>query len=137
MVFEFIISPFFWLLLYNPEDHYTIATIGEMTDHSLPLSCLLIEYLFLSNPPFLLRQFPLIFMIAVMYLGINCAITLIFSPVYPVMSWTGVMGFVVPLATILAAIGIFMILQFISKKRLRRNGNGLLVDIIEGRTKLV
>ena len=108
-----------------------------MTDHTLPLSCLMVEYLFLSNPPFLKRQFPLIFMIAVIYLSINCAITLITSPVYPVMSWTGVLGMVVPLGTVLAAIGIFMILQFISKKRLRRNGNFLLVDIIEGRTKMV
>ena len=91
-------------------------------DHALPLACLLLEYIVCSNPPFLRRQYPLMFLIAVVYLSINCIATLTDKPVYPPMTWRGPLGAVVPIALVMGATLIFFALEFVSKKRFIRSG---------------
>lgn len=74
----------------------------------------------------------MICLIAAIYLCINCWYTLTVKPVYPVMTWTGVMGFVVPLGVAALALGIFFGLEYLSKRRLRKHGWTKVVDILNG-----
>ena len=129
-----IITPFFWALL-NPvmkPKATAIGRFGEAIDHALPLACLLAEYFLCSNMPFIRRHFKFIALIALVYMSINCWYSLNYKPVYPVMTWESPIDLLVPFATVLVAILVFISLEFISKKRLRKSGHYKVVDIMEG-----
>lgn len=134
MTFEMIITPFFWALLYPIMEPKTwaVGRFGEALDHWLPLACLLAEYFLCSNMPFIRRQFKFIALIAFVYLSVNFWYTKNYKPVYPVMKWEGFIGILVPIGTAIVAALIFLLLEFISKKRLRKNGHYKVVDILEG-----
>ena len=134
MVFELIITPFFWILLYPilESKSWAMGRFGEALDHWLPLACLLSEYFLCSNMPFIRRHFKFIGLIAFVYLSVNFWYTINYAPVYPVMKWEGFIGFLVPIGTAIVAALVFLLLECISKKRLRKNGHNKIVDILEG-----
>ena len=134
MIFELVITPFFWILLYSrlPRKGWWIGDFGEALDHFLPLTCLLIEYMLCSNLPFVRRHFIFIALISMVYLSINCWYSLNYKPVYLVMTWKGFMGFLVPLGTVLTAGAIFFTMERVSKYRLQRAGHNKVVDILQG-----
>lgn len=109
-----IITPFFWALLYPilEKKDWAIGRFGEAMDHALPLMCLLVEFFFCSNLPFVRRHFPLFFMISMVYMGFNCWYSLTYSPIYPVLTWKGASGFLAPIGTFFVAIVIFFTLEY-------------------------
>ena len=121
MIFELVITPFFWLILYKiqkPKD-WLLGKIGETIDHSLPFTCLLAEYLLCSNLPFVRRHLPFIVLISFVYLSINMYYSITVEPVYKVITWQGIMGFLVPAGTAIGGVLIFLIIEFVTKKKLR------------------
>ena len=54
------------------------------------------------------------------------------TPVYPVLTWEGWLGFFVPLGTVIMTLCIYYCLELLSKWRLRRNDHNKVVDIMEG-----
>jgi len=106
--------------------------INEVGDHSVPLAVLLLEYCY-NTAPFCPRHTIFIFAIAVVYLGINYAVTVeTGTPVYPPMDWKTTMGIVCPIGLLVGAILIFIILYFVTKKKLRIIEIDEIVKIIEG-----
>ena len=106
--------------------------INTVSDHSVPLAVLLFEYCY-NTAPFCPRHTIFIFAIAVGYLGINYAVTVkTGTPVYPPMDWKTTMGIICPAGLLLGAILIFIILYFLTKKKLRAIEIDAIVKIIEG-----
>ena len=134
LLFELIITPFFWLLLFRslPPKSWFLGSLGETADHSLPLFCLLVEYLFCGCSPFVRRQFPFVVLIAVCYLSINLTYSLKDRPPYAIMSWKGVVGIIVPIGTIVFGFMVLFAMEWVTKKKLRRLGHDKVVNIMEG-----
>ena len=134
MIFELIITPFFWILLNKgiPRKDWALGRFGEAIDHLVPFLCLITECLFCNHLVFVRRHFPLIFMIAMVYLSINFWYTKNYKPVYPVVTWKGFMGFLIPFGTVVLAGSLFITLEILTKKRIRNNRHQKVVAILNG-----
>ena len=136
---ELIITPFFWLLLWDAEkkkrNDDIIGLLGLCLDHALPMVILLVEYVFLSAIPFSKRHFIGIVLICMIYLSINLTITLVSGrPVYDPMSWTDPMGIIIPIAVIFVALGLGFLMECGTRKKLARQGHYKICSIITCQT---
>lgn len=96
------------------------------------MAVLLLEYCY-NTVPFCPRHTIFGIMIAVIYLGINLAVTLkTGTPVYPPMDWVTPLGILCPIGLLLGAILIFVILYFLTKLKLIIIKINTIIKIIEG-----
>ena len=65
-------------------------------DHSVPLFLLIIDYICFNATPITLRHYWAVMVIAVNYLVINLVVCKTIGPVYPQMTWSGVLGITLP-----------------------------------------
>ena len=127
---ECIITPYFWTSLWpaiqsKPETRaHPLRYVGGQFNHSVPICLLFFDWLFFSSKPFVRRHFYISFFIAIMYLLLNFLSTKITGiPVYPAMKWSGLLGYLIPLAFIPFGTLIFFILYFITKMKLYYMGD--------------
>ena len=127
---ECIITPYFWASLWpaailKPDTlNHPLKYLGLQLDHSVPISLLLFDWLFLSAKPFVKRHFSLCLIISIFYLVINITSTKITgTPVYAAMTWNGIGGVIIPLAFIPGGTLIFFILYFLTYIKLKLNFN--------------
>lgn len=132
-VYEIVITAFFWCVLFKGgERRNLVHFITAIGAHSVPLAVLLLEYSY-NTVPFCPRHAIFIFGIAVVYLGINYLVTVkTGTPVYPPMDWKSTMGIICPIGLLVGAILIFLMLYFVTKKKLRAIELDEIVKIIEG-----
>ena len=123
---ECIITPYFWSALWpaikiKPDTiNHPLKWLGGQLNHSVPLSCLVFDWMLLSAKPFVKRHFALSLFIAIFYLFVNFSFTKITGvPVYPAMTWKGTKGYLVPLAFIPGGFFIYAVLYYLTYFKLK------------------
>lgn len=136
---EILIVTFYWSLIEKTDniDHcgYEIKSmcLSKILDNSIPLTLILIEFSY-NAVPFCRRHLIFIIGISVIYLVANFVISKKDgSPVYAILDWSSPLGFIVPFLLIAYAIVIFLMLEWISTKKLLRNDLNHIINIIQGK----
>ena len=87
-------------------------------DHILPIICLTIEFS-LNLVPFMRRHLLIILIITVSYLVINFTIVKMSDKlIYVIFKWKTLTDYIFPTLLILFGIGIFIIIEFITKYKI-------------------
>ena len=123
---ELLIVPFFWGILwkdaYNEMKDHKSVIVEMCIDHSVPLLCLMLDYLFLNMIPFAKRHILALMTVNIAYMIVNLAATLVSgTPVYPPITWKDPMGIGLPVACMFIVLLIFICLECLTKRKLRRN----------------
>jgi hypothetical protein len=93
-------------------------------DHSLPLICLLIDYIFVNSIPFVRRHAIILVNVVSFYLFINLSITKIRNkPVYEPISWDSFQSCITPFLLAIYGIIIFFILEYLTIIKIKFYGN--------------
>ena len=135
---ECIITPYFWTSLWpgikvsKDLEGHPLRRAGAMMDHSVPITLLFIDWAFFSCKPFLKRHFAGACTIAIFYLFFNFLDTKITGvPVYPAMTWKGVIGYIVPLCFIPYGLLIFSLLYIMTYFKLHLSGHHEMTYLIK------
>ena len=135
---ECIITPYFWTALWPgirdsaQVQGHPLRKLGACFDHSVPITLLFIDWAFFSCKPFLKRHFVGACTIAIFYLFFNFLDTKIVGvPVYPAMTWKGVIGYVVPLCFIPYGLFVFTVLYILTYLKLHLLGHNEITYLIK------
>ena len=137
---EIIITLIFWVALWGPahkEKKYQenkLRMSGLVLEHTVPLLCLLVEYIALNAMPFVLRHCWLYFIFNVVY-AINNFVASVMrdKPVYPIMDWTKAGGIALGVFMPFGFITVFAIMRWINQKKLRYLKYDDMADLIDGK----
>ena len=83
---EGIITIIYWIILFQGFTEDNKEKYIDISVHALPLAFLIIDFIFCSYN-FDFRDYLITFIILIIYLLINLAMTLGVKPIYPVLSW--------------------------------------------------
>lgn len=141
-MFEAIITLYFWTNLWEDahkeprfaENPFMMA--GLVLDHSVPISLLIFDYIFMNANPILVRHLWIVMACSTTYLIVNMTCALTWQPVYPAMTWRGVQGLLLPLIILLLGICIFLIFAFLNLSKLSKLGYSKFTETIEDNAKI-
>jgi hypothetical protein len=89
LLMELIVAPYFWILLWpalHTQPNFTenkSHMLGLVLDHSVPVSLLLIDFIFFNANPIVMRHLGIVGVVAISYLVTNMTFALTSGPVYP------------------------------------------------------
>jgi hypothetical protein len=135
---EGLVTVYFWTSLFNPNGkewlEFTILQkIGNCSNHSVPLTLLIIEFVFFSSVQTMPRHIFSVLTMTVVYLSVNCIWCFAYKPVYPAMTWRGASGLIIPFILVGFACIIYLLMIFLSRKRNGWIGKTLMSDKIANR----
>lgn len=141
MVFtmEVIITIVFWTALWEtfkekPEfANSSLAKSRLIMEHTLPMACLLFDYVFINALPFVLRHCFLYVPIMYLYILVNLVAAISTGEnVYPILNWDAWWGILVGISAPLGFVLIFCIIRWFNQRKLRRLGYSEFADVIDG-----
>lgn len=128
-MYEVVIVVGFWtiilpgiLLVEQPHSSSVplsfIIVAGGM-DHSLPLVVLLIDFS-INCVPIIWRHFFISFAVGLVYMLMNMIYSVDVKPVYPVLTWQGPLGVILPILIMAVTFGIHLLTQKCNKFKLKK-----------------
>ena len=141
MVMEIIVTSYFWAVLWAEESpapkfqEHPAMKAGLVMDHSVPMTLLVFEYIFISASPFTFHHFSVIGSICLFYLFVNFMVTKLWKPVYPDMTWKGIGGIILPFGLFLAGAAVYCVLVFVTNLKLKALGYQQFYEDVKGGKK--
>jgi len=134
LTMQLIIVPYFWFALWPVEsikvDNSPGKKAGMIMDHSVPLILLVIDYIFMNANPIPMRHIWIVLTVSIVYLAMNCIVTLTWKPVYEPMTWHGT-ALILPLVLLIAGMLIYIGLSFLSQWKLNKLGYDTFLNKVE------
>ena len=129
LVFELIITVHFWILIWPQlnddecsEQKFDLKCLSMCINHSLPIFCLSLDYLY-NAQPFVRRHYSLICFLSCIYLSINFAVVRYTGiPIYDFLNWQSYEGFLWAFAVLLLSFLIFLMLEKLNVIKLKAMG---------------
>jgi len=107
-------------------------------DHSLPFFLLLIEFIFLNSIPFVITHYFIMFPIFLTYILVNfCYQKIDGNPVYVPMNWDDLSGPIMTLLILMCSFVTFILLNWLSKVKLRCLGYRETTHLIMGKIYVI